>query len=304
MKFEYDKTVFDEEQRDLINQAMLFGASKEILSVMTSLNNNGDPIFSKDQTATIVIMLSNGNTPSKIINMIIKVENNVPIFSTSEMGYISGFLNYADDKQLQQFKECLEEGMRFDDFAPFLNHYIPSECMRIYKSLHFLGCNKDNIQHIINSKTSYEDLKTIKYLLTCGKVFDIKINALFNKDSIDTESLIDNLIYKICTKCSNMGNYSQSRNIVSKCLSVKMDPEQIQFTMDPFNEFSIEDKKNVAIGFLNGATIEEIEKCMSEPGISLKSAINNLINQKISNIYNLDEEVEIKTDYFDEIEDR
>ena len=329
MNYDYHKSLFNEGQRDQIDSVILNNGSKEILDIMTSLNDEGVPIFNadqlyeikygvihgfpkelmkkyckitndkkaiynEDQMAAIISIFNHDNISNEIVDTIIKTKNDIPIFDADEMSYIFSFVSYADDKQKQQFIECVESEMSFDDFSSFLHHSVPAECMRIYKSLHFLGCEKDIIWKLSNDDTDYKNLKEIKYLF----------QSIFNKESVDIEEWRQNLTTRICARFSPIREHSESYDIIFKCLDLEMDPMQIYFIMDPLNEFSVEDKKTVAIGFLNSATIEDIEKCMSDTNFSLKDSIDNLIKEKFFSIHNLDEEIEIKTDYFGEIESR
>ena len=79
-------------------------------------------------------------------------------------------------------------------------------------------------------------------------------------------------------------------------------PEHIDFLTNKDDMFDYCDLKYIAIGLLNGLTPEEIKETVDNGGaLEISEIIDNAIRWKFGNIPNIDEDVKIKTDWFEEI---
>ena len=177
--------------------------------------------------------------------------------------------------------------------------------MRIIKSFYELDCNVEEVKNLANNIRSYEEFKDLKYLLQCAKQLSIAPEMVFRDFPGVTKNINDirkNLIEAICCyRNKDMHTF----NALDKILHYKMDPVQIDYITDTLNDFSDSDIKHVAIGILNGLTLEEITAANNQfnNGVykTLQDAISSVTAVKFYDISNIDKEMEIKSDWFDEI---
>jgi hypothetical protein len=78
-----------------------------------------------------------------------------------------------------------------------------------------------------------------------------------------------------------------------------MPPEQISYISD-FDNYS--DAKAIAIGFLNGLTIDEIDMALEvkDRVQKVEEVISEIIKEKYNNVSDIEENFNIRTDWFKE----
>ena len=134
------------------------------------------------------------------------------------------------------------------------------------------------------------------------KNFGIGKKFLFNTDSTLIEDRRSALGLRICM-LRTAGTHDII-NLIDKCLTYKIPVEQIDFLTNKHNEFNYSEMKTAAIGFLNGLTIEDIEEVIKNnlSNDCIMSEVNEAIKNKLSNFSEIEEETNIKTNWFDELE--
>ena len=95
----------------------------------------------------------------------------------------------------------------------------------------------------------------------------------------------------------------KTENILSKCIDYKMDPKQINFLVES-SLFDIEKMKDIAIGFLNGLTIEEMKDIKINTYVHNSGSLKENINEAIKGKYfinpDFDEDIGFESKWFEE----
>ena len=248
----------------------------------------------------------------ELIDIYSQLENGKPKFDHVEMGNLRFFFERANKAQIKLIKECIDEKIDYENFSPFLLDTIPIEKMRIYKSIYLEDINKEYINETINvNELSYEELKDVKYLINCAKELfpkenfpNMKLDYII-KQREDQEVNPSNITINLLNYTYNLRLYEKKCiDIVERCLSYKMPPEQLAYLTNPEFSLTYEEMKDVAIGLLNGLTPNEIEAVSGSElkGRALAEAIDNATRDKFFNLDDIEREIEVKTDWFDEIE--
>ncbi len=336
MKYKYDKRLFNLNQKTIIEDAIASEVSENIFNLITKINKEGKPVFDSLQMFCIIDDRACGITEDQILfcyqlnddtkpvfdhNQVLaiqssfrlglseelisatlaKTKDNVALFDSFEMDVIAKFLYSADDKQRQQLKEMIDDELPFKVFGVFAGIHIPAEHTRIFRSLYNLGCSEDIIGKIATEINNYDELKNIKYLLSCAKELGIKPYFLFNESEIGYSSIKDKLLINIYTKRYFLS--MKTENILSKCIDYKMDPKQINFLVES-SLFDIEKMKDIAIGFLNGLTIEEMKDIKINTYVHNSGSLKENINEAIKGKYfinpDFDEDIGFESKWFEE----
>ena len=345
MNYEYNKKLFNTLQQHCIDRIMSKNVDEELLNTITTLDENGEPVFHHLEMKIVckavyenlswneikyfckindnMISLYDDEQMNQICMMFIKKynknaidavaklnDNNKPIFSGPEMERICIFIKYANKKQIEQLIESINDDLNFNQLV--LDTRIPSEHMRIYRSFCRLGCSEDIIRKMIsqdlNHDLSYEELKNIKYLLSCAKELDIDFEHLFNDSEIEYSSIKYNLATQIYP--NNNAIHIKKKNLIFRCLNFELDKAQIAYLVNKEDNFNVKEIKTIAVGFLNGLTVEEIKSAVSNivdtygfrDFDSLKNKITDVTTDKFTINLDSDEKIELKTDWLDEVE--
>ena len=256
--------------------------------IYARLDKNEKPIYNPDQMDQIRYGFYEELSEDKINVYAQLNEKMVPKFEAFEMKQMKLFIVKADDKQVQQLKDSINEGLSFSQFDIFCKPDIPAEKMRIYRSLYGLGCNKNLIKHIVKHKNlDYDDLKKLKYILICAnklKEFNTQrgeyIPPFPCESVIDTETDLSdiNVVYeKFANIILNSYYYtikitnidSESIGIIEECLKNNMDPEQIHFLVS--SGYSMNEIKCISNILLEGMDFNIIKK-MREDASGVLSA--------------------------------
>ena len=204
-----------------------------------------------------------------------------------------------DKNQIQRLKDMIDDDIEYKKIHHILLNadHIPAENMRILHSLCNSGCDREFIGLLCLSEFSYEDIKQIKYLVKCAKCFDYDPNIFKDAYRMNANLLTEYLMKKICKDNWFSNLYQEGCDeIIEKCLLYKMEPEFIKFMTDPTYRFNAEKMKVVAVGFLQGLSIEDVKNTIKDDAINidvniLRENIKEKINEKNFSIYSLDEEI-------------
>ena len=339
-----EKAIFDSNQMIVICKALKEKVDKSKIDVLTKLNSNNQPIFSYNQMKEIsfafkltedqinfIAKLNNNEEAiynyhqmcririgmemglsQNEIDIFAKIIDDKPVFTLIEMEIIENFIKKVRDddyEKVQQIKECVDEGLKYEQIEPFINPDIPAENIRILKSFYSLECEADEILEILKNKPNYKELKEIKYLLQCAEQLDIWPNEIMCDKIVSLNSIKENLTQEILNNYFIEG--SKGKQIIEKCLSYKMPPEQIEYIAESYESFAENGMENIAIGFLNGLTTEEMKNIVKRHDIddeldklidSITEDIEDAIRVRIYSIFGVGSDVKFKTDWFDEME--
>ena len=337
VKYEYNKSAFNQSDINKINEMITFKPSEKVFNLITALNDDKKPVFSDPHLLYILNAFENGLSSDQIepylmlnaenkpffssnamsciffgmakgfsredIDIYINFESGTPKFSFLESHDIVHFIGEANDKQKQQIKECISNNLPFEYFTEFMDAAIPAENMRIYRSLYSLDCRPSDISHLVYLETKYEDLKEIKYLMQCAHDLNYENHMTYGLKSVkELRELLSNEIYLN----RSFDRDAQKISIIDKCLSYNMASECIDFLTDSIRNFSANDMKTVAIGFINGLTVEEM-KTVVDPIVNfdsnttpLSNAIEEAVRRKFFDISDVEKEIEIRTNWLDE----
>jgi hypothetical protein len=174
---ENNEPIFDHHKMESIFEGFKLGLSKEEVMLYTKLNENNIPVYDHFQMNIIRRGLIHGLSLENI-NLYAQLdENMVPIYDSGEMNYMEYFIHSADNKQIQQLKDAIKDGLSYKQFKAFIKIDIPAEKMRIYRSLYQLDCGIATVEYIAEKdKITYDKLKQVKYILSCAKKFKELLN--------------------------------------------------------------------------------------------------------------------------------
>ena len=277
---ENGRPVFGKEEMEFLYQGFRFGYKKEDIMTFLKYDKNGDLVYNEGQLNLIVYGFA-----SKIsvddINIYAQLnESGRPKFTEEEMNVIEYFILRADEKQIQQLKESIEDGLSFDEFKVFCQSHIPADSMRIYRSLYNIGYNKSLVSHIAQTnRMDYDKLKKIKYLLTCAKTmckldvdsgskelfpYDLYINK--STDFKDINSLIEKLSYNIANFYYAAGKINTTSmkmdKTIEECFRNNIEPDAIHFMVTAgYNE---EEINHIASLLMDGADFNKIKELREE----------------------------------------
>ena len=346
MKYEYDESLFDEGRRSRIidakhkdinenifslmiqvdkdgypvfNQAQMYHIiqgchedhlTEEQVKFYMQLNSNTEPIFDDEQMMEIRYIFKEGYDADYVKDTLGKIKNDTAVFNDLEMNSISFFFKKANEKQKEEIRMAIKEDLPYKFFDRFMNTSFPAKNMRVYRSLYSLGCSESSVKSISLNNTSYEELKDLKYLFSCAKQLDIDINRYIDSTSIYVDKLQESLSEEIE---GNRWRIDNARILIDRFLSYRMPPEQIEFLCNPKNSFCSDEMEKIAIGFLNGLTIPEMQRIIDnailyypeDKVLNLNLLCKNIedtVKDKISANINDNEEIEIKTNWFEELE--
>ena len=251
------KLVYDITDINLIAYGFLQGLSYDQIHLYSVLDSDFKPIYNSLQKEAIIDAIC-GHFSQEKINLVMRRDtNDKPIFSSEEMFTLNEFFRRANYKQFNYIKGCIESNVARDKVLMFANVDIPADNMRILCSLS--GLPIEYLGHLINENYNVNELKDIKYLMSCAKCFRLNIVDVFENISHEkllineTHAEVADLIIKSdhCKCYSSIDNINMMREMVAK----KMPPEQIDFIVN--SGFSYTEMRNVAIGLLSGANFDK-----------------------------------------------
>ena len=270
----------------------------EQIKMYIKLNKKGFPIFDPEQMAAIRCGINAGLTNEEI-NIYARIKNDYPRFGPSRMHELKNLICKMSKEYVKQLKECIDEDISLNALYIFLSTDRPVEEIRVYRSLCVLGLGNDELEQMVKDNPTYEELKNVKYITQCAKELNCFDNVVKNIYGID--DFKNNLIEEIAVSRTLMD--PEAKAVIEKCLLYKMPPEHIDFLTNKDDMFDYGDLEYVAIGLLNGLTPEEIKEAVDNGGtLEISEIIDNAIRWKFGNVSNIDEDVKIKTDWFDELE--
>ena len=293
-----NKPVFNHKRMDSILQGFTSGLSKEDVGLYTKLNKNGAPVYDEDEMDIIrnglICKLSVEN-----IELYAQLdENMVPVYDSDRMYYIKRFICSANDKQIQQLKDAIADGLSFEQFRAFTKPDIPAEKMRIYRSLYQLDCSIPTVEHIIlHEKLTYDELKQVKYILSCAK----KFRELLNDEYSDTftahnvvydkfcklDELYKDFTSRVCEAFASPITHDSIKNVVMELLKKNMDPEQIHFLIS--SGYSDKEIRIISESLMNGADFNKLKELHKEA----KDVLENEEMSKLLETVLDDEELEL-----------
>ena len=264
MKYKYKEFLFDPASRRIINEITEFKPSKELFKKITlthwgkpvydlsylyaikdgveakldeekmefsmALNKANKPIYHPFQAEEIINGFINGLSKDQIEIFSQLDNNNVPLFDSIEMGRLSCFIEYANDKQIKQLKECISEGIGYYQFETFMFTDVSAENMRIYKTLYLLDCGRNFIQNLVKNELNYSELKEVKYLVQCADEL-LDENSKYKDMNIVTgpDSIVDILREALTREVGEKYNLKfEIRDIIEKCLINKISSVEIE----------------------------------------------------------------------------
>ena len=262
MSYTYNSDIFNKDQKIFIELALLHnvGTQSDIFKLMTSLDKNGKPIFDSQRMNEIVLGFEYCLSYEEIF-IYCKIRNDKPFFKPDEMRNIRRFIETADEKQIQQIKECVDGNFTYSQLSPLLNKELSAEKIRILKSLIAIGVNCDRIQALISENHPYEELKDIKYREQC--INELILNQY--KDSyvsyvttIDMRKIFDKTVFLEKTPY-----YSNKRDrVLGKAFKSKLPPEQIFLLCDAI--LSADNMQSMYDGFLKGISAKEMKNIINQ----------------------------------------
>jgi hypothetical protein len=267
-----NEPIFAPEEMSAIYQGFRLGLTTKEVMIYAKLNENGKPIYNYLQMNSIRMGLVHGLTADKIKIFAQLDKDKNPIFCSSDMNQIEYFIRNADDKQILQLEESINSGLSFEEFSVFIATEKPAEYLRIYRSLYDLDCDINDVDYIVNhtDELSYDDLKKVKYILTCANNFkkldkDICENPSFKSYNIvfsdidDLDVLYDNFAFKICSLYCDSPFISISNvKTIKECLEKNIDPEQIHFLVS--SGYDDEEMKIIANALIRGIDFNKIKE--------------------------------------------
>ena len=286
--------------------------TKEQFELLTKLDSNGKPVFNDEQMGVIRYAFKRHMCLS-YIDIFTKTINEKPIFSAEQMSLIFDFLERSSKEQIKQFKSCIDEGLSFRQIDPFIKANTAPENIRILKSFYDFGCDPNDILKLTIYNSNYDNFKEAKYLLQCADALNYSYDCIMESDHFDTNDMAEKLQDIICEDRKIAEDQS---DVVFKLLKYKMPPEQIDYITNTDDMFTYNQMKYAAIGFLNGLNQKEIDEIMKEWKITdemtskeidatyeiILEKINEAVRVKFYDISGIDKDIDVKTDWFEEIE--
>ena len=296
--------IYDFRQMQEIFYALSDDMCLEHIEFFTKLNENEEPIYDCEQMKEIRRGFM-ANIPIEYVSIYAQLKDEEPLFNDEQMCCIRAYIrdNYEDSDKMSQIKECIDKGLSYKQLKSLLES-ASTEQMRILSSFFQFGCSPNIIEHIINEKISYEELKEIKYLIRCAEQIETDVNSILAIPKISIDKARDNAASAICTSRGILD--MNSFNIINRCLKYKMPPEQIDFIANKEFSFSADEMKTVAAGFLNGLNLKEMKH--SAQVLFANGREIRLLNKEIESIimskFNIDtylnENVKLPSEYFNE----
>ena len=290
---------------EIFNSYYSHETSFEDIQKYSVLNSEGDPIYNSGQMTQIRAAIKQ-NFPEESLNVLMALRDEKPVFDFVQMEYIRKYDKITKPEIAKQINECIKDGLGFEEISPLMHSHISPKEIRILNSFYKSGCSINDVDNLVKKHVKYDDLKEIKYLLQCAKNLNIDFDQCFEwnkhhdidvekiKENISESTLIQRNIYHI-----------NSQEILIKCLSCKMPPEQIVYIADEANSWSPDKMKAVAIALLNGLTMEEVDIVKKENKKDYNPLYNILVDatkEKFNDISNINENISLNTEIFDSIE--
>ena len=306
-KLNNEKPIFDSMQMSEIYKGLIDSSlQREDVEFYARLNENDEPIFDSEQMLEIRWAFIHKFSKDKM-DILTKMKDDKPLFHANAMEIISEHLTNADAKHIKLFKEFVEEHVNekisLDALTSLMNNNIPVDCLRIYRDLHKLGYSNQQVFKIkCTGSINYKKLKEIKYLATCAEKLGYKeqfANVIYQCEN-NIKSFRDEFTYMVL-KDKDYTSMDEA-NVLQKCLSYKLEPEVIKYMLDAGNSLNAKGMKVVAIGSLNGLNVKEIDKVRNSVSRSyddFKEAVEEAIKIKYNDISDIDDRIDIKTDWFE-----
>jgi hypothetical protein len=303
--------IYNIPQMSAIRNAFRDGLTFEDVKTFTILDKNMKPVYESSHMYAIINGYTHGLSKEKI-EIFSQLKNDKPKFNAFQVTPLEHFIEKADEQQVALIKECIDDNIKYEKFSMFMRHDIPVKNMRIYKSFCLEDIKKEYVDEIISAnKCRYHELKEIKYLLQCTKELfpkknypNMSLNYIL-KDDEEQEINSLNATQNLLKYTYEFRLYDKKCiDIVDKCLSYKLPPEQIVYLTNPEFAFTYKEMKDVAIGLLNGLTPDEIEAVSGSElkGRTLAEAIDDAVKDKFFDLNNIEKEISIKTDWFEGVE--
>ena len=266
-----DEPIFSGDQMGAIHESFELGLSMEDVAIFTKLNGEGKPVFDSNQMNVIIRALRH-EIGVEYVDILIKLDKNmVPLYSSLEMGAMEQFFFYSNDKQKQQLKDAIADGLSFNQFSVFTASGVPAEKLRIYRSLYKLGCNEETVKYIFkNEKLTYEEFKEVKYVLACAKFFrdsdpenkevanTLSPYVVIYNNLNDLNELYESFAYNVCDAYYKQSMTDNLVESIKECLMYGLDPEQIHFlVLSDYNDTEI---NNIARLLLEGFDFNKIKE--------------------------------------------
>ena len=110
------------------------------IDVFTKLNEYGQAIYDANQMREIYQAVLY-NIPEETIDIFARIKNNTPVFNYTQMYEMRNFIRDADDKQIEQLKACVDDGLAYPQIKALIHENISAEKMRILRSFYKLECD-------------------------------------------------------------------------------------------------------------------------------------------------------------------
>ena len=175
------------------------------------------------------------------------------------MEKIRCFIFNAEEDQFRQLKDSINANLSFSKFSSYMNAEIPADRMRIYKNLLLNGLNSKSIKELVraDAEISYDSLKFLNSQISKYKKLKLT-NELV--DLIVSGKTIDEIKEDFyCLSASIVTNLTpgyEKFDVVARCFKYGMSLDQIKYIASKPEEYA----KGIAISFLNGKSIKDINK--------------------------------------------
>ncbi len=314
MEYKYNKEFFSNLQQQYITDFMILGINKELLDIITAVDNDNNPAFSSSKMFQInegvksnftwdniklyckldeenkslydvgqmreIRYALNEKFSEDIINILTLVKNNKPFLTAEEMNKVNYFIIGANDKQIRELCDAVEEGLNFDQL--FLDENIPAEKMRIARSFYKLGCTEKYVKQIIEKDLKMEELKEIKYYINCTNLYNIAPDTMLILQCWKIDDMKEKLFGLMQLKCSLQNT---DKDIFFKCIDNKVELELIKFLFEPEYNFNSSEKKDIIFGYESGLSVKLMKKSISvdEPFRNINTIIEELLGDNMQN---------------------
>ena len=281
--------IYDANQMREIRESFLDELIDEQIDYLAVIDKNGKPVYDSDQMCVIRYGFNSAHITQKHIDIFSARKDGVPCFTGKEMRYINNnLLNIHDEESLNQLERCVRDGITFEELKPLINKNISADQIRILSSLYGLGFYEGYIRRLIELKTSYNDLKEIKYLLQYAKLRKLTFPYSVSNDYLNPKSIREDLIELTTINWNHLSTVNDIRYIIERAFTLKMPPEQIYYMCNYKKDVKLKEMMCIAICFLNGLTINDVEDAIKNTNLfntksesELEDIIKNIISSKI-----------------------
>ena len=335
MSYSFSRSVFNEEQIKIIETAVKNKIDQDVFNILVSVNPKGQPSFSAECMHDITLAIFNGLSTDQIkimsrlkssgypvfdhfqmkeiyygfynglskdkVNIYAKTIKNRPRFDSGAMYNIRTFIERADNPHIQQIKDCVDEGLNYNQISHLMDVDIPVNHIRLYRQMYKMNTYPSIISNSILNKQTFEEIKDVKLCCEYAKSLNVETNnyeliLAANSKPLNFNGCVKIVLNTACDQCQITD--PDCKEILLRCMLYKMPPEQINFITRVAISNIAEDVKATAIAFLNGISVQQYEDAIPRGD---KCEEDEFLNRLSGNNPGFKNEY-YDTNYFDDIE--